>query len=81
MKVIKRDPELPYPLHSHDFYELVFIISGRGTHFTKENEMPLRPGNLFIIVPGMAHGYKDVQDLVLYNILFGRRLFKDRSSI
>ncbi len=78
MKIIKRDPELPYPLHSHDFYELVFIVSGKGIHFTSENELTLRPGNLFVIVPGMEHGYKDVQDLVLYNILFGRRLFKDR---
>lgn len=78
MKIIKRDPELPYPLHSHDFYELVFIVSGKGVHFTKENELALRPGNLFVIVPGMEHGYKDVQELVLYNILFGRRLFKDR---
>ncbi len=78
MKIIKRDPELPYPLHSHDFYELVFIVSGHGTHFTKDNEFQLHAGNLFVIVPGMEHGYKDVKDMVLYNILFGKRLFKDR---
>lgn len=78
MKVIKRDPELPYPLHSHDFYEMVFIVSGSGTHFTKDNELALNPGNVFVIVPGMQHGYKDVKNLVLYNILFGKRLFKDK---
>lgn len=77
MKVIERDPELPYPLHSHDFYELVVIISGKGTHFTRSNSFQLHPGNVFVITPGLEHGYRDVQNLRLYNILFDNKLFED----
>ncbi len=76
MKVIERDPELPYPLHSHDFYELVVIISGKGTHFTQTNAFPLYPGNVFVITPGLEHGYRDVENLRLYNILFDEKLFE-----
>jgi len=77
LKVIERNPELPYPLHSHDFYELVVIVGGQGVHFTAHNTFPLAPGNVFVITPGMEHGYRDVRDLHLYNILFDSNLFRD----
>lgn len=75
LKVLRRDPELAYPLHSHDFFELVIISSGKGIHFGKSHEFTLMPGNVFVIPPGMEHGYKEIQDLVLYNILFTKDLF------
>ena len=74
LKVIKRDPELPYRLHSHEFHELVIVISGRGINYTQTEQMPLREGSVFFIPPGLEHGYKDVENLVLYNILYGRNL-------
>ncbi|MDC7244541.1 MAG: helix-turn-helix domain-containing protein [Sphaerochaetaceae bacterium] len=77
LKVIDRDPELPYPLHSHDFYELVIIVSGKGEHFTEGNSFSLFPGNVFVVTPGLEHGYKNVENLHLYNILFTNRIFID----
>lgn len=77
MKVIERDPELPYPLHSHDFYELVVIISGSGTHFNTTHSFTLLPGHVFVIPPEAKHGYKDVHNLRLYNILFDIAMFED----
>lgn len=77
LKVLKRDPELVYPLHSHDFYEMVIIVSGTGIHFSETHDFPLRQGNVFVIPPGMQHGYKGINDLVLYNILFSERLFSE----
>lgn len=76
LKVIERDPELPYPLHSHDFFELVVIDSGRGTHFTLNNSFLLMPGNVFVIPPGLEHGYRDIEELRLFNILFDTTLFE-----
>lgn len=72
LKVVKRDPELPFRLHSHEFYELVIVTSGTGTHITKEQEYRLGEGSIFFVPPGMLHGFKDVEELVLYNILIGR---------
>ncbi|MGE4454570.1 MAG: helix-turn-helix domain-containing protein [Sphaerochaeta sp.] len=74
LKVIKRDPELPYRLHSHEFNELVFVVSGRGSNVTKGEQQPLQEGSVFFIPPGVEHGYKDVENLVLYNILYARNL-------
>lgn len=75
LKVIERDPEIPYPLHSHDFYELVIIVSGTGEHFTSKNSFTLYPGNVFLITPDLEHGYRNVKNLRLYNILFSNRIF------
>ncbi len=74
LKVVKRDPELPFRLHSHEFNELVLVIRGAGTHFSKEGEFQLGEGSVFFIPPGMQHGYKDVEDLALYNILIGESM-------
>ncbi|MGB4408563.1 MAG: AraC family transcriptional regulator [Sphaerochaeta sp.] len=85
LKVIKRDPELPFRLHSHEFNELVLVTRGAGTHFSKNGEFQLGEGSVFFIPPGVQHGYKDVQDLALYNILIGENMlannFLDLSEI
>jgi len=62
-------PELP--LHSHEgFCELVIIYGGHGTHFTAESKYPVGEGDVFVIAGEMAHGYKDVEDLCLLNVVF-----------
>lgn len=68
-RIIKRDPEIPYSLHSHDFYELVITVSGRGTHFWETGEQELSSGIGFVIHPGQCHGFRNVDNLVLYNFI------------
>ena len=65
LKVIERDPELPYPLHSHDFSELVLIVSGKGVHFTPKSSFSLLPGHIFIVHTDALHGYSEVENLHL----------------
>ncbi|NCC64225.1 MAG: AraC family transcriptional regulator [Spirochaetia bacterium] len=79
LKVVKREPELPYRLHSHEFFELVFVVSGRGINFTATEQMPLREGSVFFIPPGVEHGYKELENLVLYNVLYGQMLISAHS--
>ncbi|AEV29282.1 DNA-binding domain-containing protein, AraC-type [Sphaerochaeta pleomorpha str. Grapes] len=75
LRVVKRDPEIPYRLHSHEFYELVFVIGGNGINFTQSEEQPIREGTVFFISPGIEHGYRNTENLVLYNVLIGKNLF------
>jgi AraC family L-rhamnose operon transcriptional activator RhaR/AraC family L-rhamnose operon regulatory protein RhaS len=75
LRVVKRDPEIPYSLHSHEFYELVFVIGGNGINFTQNEEQPIREGTVFFISPGIEHGYRNTENLVLYNVLIGKNLF------
>ena len=70
LKVLRRNPQPPYPLHSHDFMELVIVISGDGVHYDPQGVLPIERGAVFVIKGDMIHGYKDLHQLRLINILF-----------
>ncbi len=70
IKLIRRSPQIPYPLHNHDFSELVIILSGTGVHFTETGSYRLKAGDVFVIHSGTSHGYRDLDDLHLVNLLF-----------
>ncbi len=57
-------------LHAHEFSELVIITGGRGTHFTDAGSYPVSTGDVFVIDPGLGHGYRDTDHLELQNVLF-----------
>jgi len=73
LRVIRRNPQPPYPLHSHDFMEMVVVISGRGVHYDLHGELPIDRGALFVIKGDMIHGYRELKNLCLINILFDIR--------
>jgi len=70
IKLIRRSPQIPYPLHSHDFSELVIVLSGTGIHFTEEGDFRVNAGDVFVIQGATSHGYKELEDLYLVNLLF-----------
>lgn len=37
------------PSHSHTYYELVYVLEGRGTHYLNNLITPYKPGDLFFI--------------------------------
>lgn len=70
IKILHRDPQPEYPIHTHDFSELVLVLNGQGTHFTRKHNFQVSRGDLFVINGDVAHGYKDLKNLILINILF-----------
>jgi AraC-like DNA-binding protein len=52
--------ECPRPIHSHSFFELIYIVSGKGRHFVNESSLNYLPGHLFLITPGDSHHF-DIQ--------------------
>jgi len=70
LKVIRREPQIPYPLHTHSFSELVIILSGTGAHRVPGRRMPISAGDVFVIQGRRAHGYEDLDELYLVNLLF-----------
>jgi len=58
------------PLHSHEFHELVIVLAGHGLHRTRTEEYPIEAGLVFLIRDRMEHGYANVKDLSLVNVLF-----------
>lgn len=47
-----------YPLHTHDFYEIFFINSGKGLHFINGKDQLLTNGSIVFIRPYDAHSFK-----------------------
>jgi len=70
LNVFRKEPQEPFPLHSHDFSELVIVLGGTGVHRVLDDEFPIGPGDTFVIKTGQVHEYFEVKDLVLINIQF-----------
>jgi AraC-like DNA-binding protein len=72
-----RNPQSAFPLHIHDFHEIALIFFGRGTHFTAHDSYEIQSGDIINIKPGQAHGYKNIQNLTLMNILVNPTFFEE----
>lgn len=57
-------------LHSHDFYEFVYINKGFSMHSCEGETTILTSGDLFAIRPGEVHSYNSAHHTFLYNCLF-----------
>lgn len=57
-------------LHSHEFYELVFIKHGAALHSHEGETQVLTTGDVFIILPDETHAYINTSNTALYNCLF-----------
>lgn len=60
------------PSHTHDFVELVYVLSGNADHELAGVSYQLHPGNVFVIEPSIYHSYRGADNgpTVVYNVLF-----------
>ncbi len=70
LKLIRRDPQEEYGLHSHEFSELVIVYRGWGEHLIFGERRPISAGDVFLIKGQTRHGYENLHDLALCNLLF-----------
>ena len=70
MTVQRRDPQGPFGVHTHDFSEIVIITGGRGVHVLDDEMWPVAAGDAFVLNALEPHGYRDLDDLRLINIMF-----------
>ncbi len=57
-------------MHSHDFYELIIILGKSGCHYIGDMKIPITAGDVFVIPPGVKHGYCYSEKLQVFYILF-----------
>lgn len=66
----------PLYLHSHDnFSELVIVLSGSAEHIVDSERYRIRKGDVFVISDETEHGYTDVRDFRICNIMFRPSFF------
>ena len=63
-------PQHDMDFHDHANLELVLIVAGEGAHRTVAGTYPLRPGDIFMVPIGMAHGYEQTAGLILINLAY-----------
>jgi AraC-like DNA-binding protein len=68
--VERREPQAPFGPHTHEFSELVIVLSGTGGHVTGQESWPLSAGDVFVISGRRPHQYRDLRRLCLVNVLF-----------
>ena len=39
------------PVHSHTYYELIYIVKGKGIHHINDNRLAYKTGDLFALSP------------------------------
>ena len=50
--------ECPRGLHTHTFFELIYIVTGEGRQCINEIEFKYKPGDLFLVAPNDTHVFK-----------------------
>jgi AraC family L-rhamnose operon transcriptional activator RhaR len=68
------DSRSAFYAHDHDFYELVFITSGRGNHISAQGTARIAAGSVLLLVPGVWHEYRDCADLAGYDCFFAKNV-------
>jgi len=58
--------------HEHDYIELVFVHGGNGVHLLQGRNKLVTTntikGDVFTILPGESHAYRDCRDFRIYNL-------------
>ena len=64
--------------HAHDFYLLLYITQGGGTHTIDLQAYELRPGALFFLAPGQVHGWQLSPDTAGFIVFFEAGFYQRR---
>lgn len=68
-------------LHDHDFYEVNIVVCGRGVHLIGDRDIPANIGDVFVIPPGVAHGYAgEGRDFAVYHLIAREEFFEKYSA-
>jgi len=62
-------------MHTHEFYELNIVLSGKGLHYFCGHRFELSEGDIFVIPPMMPHGYYNIDSLNVYHVLIRNDFF------
>jgi len=63
-----------FELHTHDYCELVIIISGRGLHTADKKTYPVGTGDIFVINRNQSHSFSRSNNLTMYNIGYREKI-------
>ncbi|WP_316794208.1 AraC family transcriptional regulator [Pedobacter frigoris] len=69
-----------YELHKHNFYELIFIEEGAGSHLLNEMDYTYKKGDVFLLTPDDAHEFVIEEKTVFTYVKFTEQVFLEKLS-
>jgi AraC family L-rhamnose operon transcriptional activator RhaR len=75
-----RTPQSRFPLHDHEFNEIVIVMSGNGWHVLNEEPRLITCGEILYIKAEDRHAFEEVHDLYLTNVLYSSELLSTGSG-
>ena len=63
--------------HTHSFDEIAIVFSGTSIHAVGKEEYPLMRGDVFVIRGNQVHGYKNLSDFHVLNLVYKREFFEN----
>lgn len=73
----KHNRYTPVFKHRHDFFEMVYVLSGSCTQTIGENRIIMTSGDLCLISENISHTIEVFDDSIIINILLRRSTFDD----
>ena len=67
--------------HSHTYYELVYIQSGKGEHLFNNDRVPYSDGDLFLLAPGDEHSFEIEESTHFTYIKFTEGYFESKRHL
>jgi AraC family transcriptional activator of pobA len=61
--------------HKHDFYILLLVTAGSGTHNIDFREYPVAPGSTFFLHPGQVHSWRLSEDSEGHIVFFSTEFY------
>lgn len=60
----------PEPTHTHEFIEIIYVLSGSATHIINEQSYSVRHGDLLFLNYGSTHSFFSDREFSYFNICF-----------
>ena len=69
-----------YPIHTHEFVEIKYILEGEAVEYVGEQSYEVRRGDLLFIPYGVTHSFTGKKKFSYYNICFAPEVMAKRIS-
>lgn len=77
VSIVKHPRYFPFFYHKHDFFEIIFVLSGACTQIFEDKKIRLNTGDFCIMAPNIIHAIEVFDSSVVLNIVIRRSTFLD----
>ena len=78
--VEKRRIQRDYPPHSHEFFEIEFVLDGSARVVINGKEQEISAGDIYFLAPEDIHAVRGAENFIIYNIMFTEEYLPDEIS-